>query len=223
MTTTTDPHPEKEHDRRSWRPRWTCSRSTAFAARRWTRSRRRLGCRSPICCITSRRKRRSMTALLMGLMDTWLDPLREMDPDGNPVDEIVAYVLRKLEMARDYPRESRLFANEIVQGAPRILDQIKGPLRDLVDDKAESDRGWIRAGKLARDRPAPPDLLDLVDDPALRRFRCSGPRHSAAGRRRTFRRSRGIPGNALSPRVNPAANQKINFSIMLRSFALWSA
>ena len=93
------------------------------------------------------------TALLMGLMETWLDPLKEMDPDGNPVDEIVAYVLRKLEMARDYPRESRLFANEIVQGAPNILDQIKGPLRDLVDDKADLIESWIRAGKLARIDP----------------------------------------------------------------------
>ncbi len=92
-------------------------------------------------------------ALLMGLMDTWLDPLRELDSDGNPVEEIVAYVLRKLEMARDYPRESRLFANEIVQGAPRILDQIEGPLRDLVNDKAEVIRGWISTGKLAEVDP----------------------------------------------------------------------
>ena len=88
-------------------------------------------------------------ALLIGLMDTWLDPLRALDPDGNPVDEIVAYVLRKLEMSRDFPRESRLFANEIVQGAPRILDQIKGPLRDLVDEKANLIQSWISAGKLA--------------------------------------------------------------------------
>lgn len=51
-------------------------------------------------------------------MANWLDPLREMDADGDPVEEIVAYVLRKLDMARAFPRESRLFANEIVQ-APR--------------------------------------------------------------------------------------------------------
>lgn len=93
------------------------------------------------------------TALLMGLMDTWLDPLKEMDKDGNPVDEIVAYVLRKLEMARVYPRESRLFANEIVQGAPHIADQIKGPLRNLVNDKAELIRGWAGDGKLAEIDP----------------------------------------------------------------------
>ncbi len=89
------------------------------------------------------------TALLTGLMETWLAPLRELDPEGNPVDEIVAYVLRKLEMARDYPRESRLFANEIVQGAPNILDQIRGPLRDLVNDKADLIESWILTGKLA--------------------------------------------------------------------------
>ncbi len=93
------------------------------------------------------------TALLMGLMDTWIDPLKEMDKDGNPVDEIVAYVLRKLEMARVYPRESRLFANEIVQGAPHIADQIKGPLRNLVNDKAELIRGWAGDGKLAEIDP----------------------------------------------------------------------
>jgi TetR/AcrR family transcriptional regulator len=92
-------------------------------------------------------------ALLMELMDTWVDPLRHIGEDGHPVEEIVAYVLRKLEMSRDYPRESRLFANEIVQGAPRILDQIEGPLRDLVNEKAEVIRGWIAAGELAEVDP----------------------------------------------------------------------
>lgn len=88
-------------------------------------------------------------ALLMGLMDTWLDPLRELGEEGDPVEEIVEYVLRKLEMARAFPRESRLFANEIVQGAPRILGQIEGPLRDLVNEKTQVIRGWIAAGELA--------------------------------------------------------------------------
>ena len=87
--------------------------------------------------------------LLSGLLDHWLDPLREMDAKGDPVDEVVSYVLRKLDMARDMPRESRLFANEIVQGAPRILDQIEGPLRDLVTEKAALIQGWADAGRIA--------------------------------------------------------------------------
>lgn len=87
--------------------------------------------------------------LLGGLMDTWLDPLRDVDPVGEPVDEIVSYVLRKLEMARILPRESRLFANEIVQGAPRILSMIKGPLKTLVDEKAVVIGTWADQGRIA--------------------------------------------------------------------------
>lgn len=89
------------------------------------------------------------TALLDGLLDTWLDPLRELDAYGDPLDEILDYVGRKLDMARDFPRESRLFANEILQGAPRIEDALKGDLRDLVDQKAEVIRRWAAAGKIA--------------------------------------------------------------------------
>lgn len=88
-------------------------------------------------------------ALISETLDTWLDPLRELTETASPVDEIVRYVLRKLEMAREYPRESRLFANEIVQGAPRILDIIEGPLKELVDEKAALIADWVRAGRLA--------------------------------------------------------------------------
>lgn len=88
-------------------------------------------------------------ALLSRLMETWLEPLQALDADGDPVEEILAYVLRKLGMARRLPRESRLFANEIVQGAPRMIDKIKGPLRQLVDQKAEIIQDWSRAGKIA--------------------------------------------------------------------------
>ena len=56
--------------------------------------------------------------LMERVLDTWLDPLRAFDDNGNPEAEIRSYIRRKLEMARDFPRESRLFANEVLQGAP---------------------------------------------------------------------------------------------------------
>jgi len=87
--------------------------------------------------------------LLARLLDTWLAPLREMDATGDPVEEILGYVMRKLEMARDYPRESRLFANEILQGAPRVIHQIEGPLKALVDEKAALIQGWSDSGRIA--------------------------------------------------------------------------
>ncbi len=91
--------------------------------------------------------------LLSGLMTTWLDPLRELRPEGDPLQEILGYVRRKLEMSRQFPRESRLFANEIVQGAPRIIGGLEGELKDLVDEKAAIIQNWCDTGKLAKVNP----------------------------------------------------------------------
>ncbi len=87
--------------------------------------------------------------LLSGLMDMWLAPLRAMNAKGDPVAEIEAYMRRKLQMSRDLPRESRLFANEILQGAPRMGAVLTGELKALVDEKAAVIRGWATAGKIA--------------------------------------------------------------------------
>lgn len=91
--------------------------------------------------------------LLTRLLDTWLDPLRMIDKDGEPQAEIMAYLRRKLEMSRDFPRESRLFANEILQGAPRIEEFIRNDLRVLVDEKAALLTEWMTAGQIAKVDP----------------------------------------------------------------------
>ena len=67
--------------------------------------------------------------------------------------EIRSYIRRKLEMARDFPRESRLFANEILQGAPRIIPMLEAELKPLVDEKAAVIRGWSRSGRIAKIDP----------------------------------------------------------------------
>lgn len=92
-------------------------------------------------------------ALLDRLMANWLAPLRKLDEQGDPIEEIVDYALRKLDMAREFPRESRLFANEIVQGAPNISDKIEGELKTLVDEKTQVIKGWSDAGRIAEIEP----------------------------------------------------------------------
>ncbi|MBN8633106.1 MAG: TetR family transcriptional regulator C-terminal domain-containing protein [Rhodobacterales bacterium] len=92
-------------------------------------------------------------ALLTGLLDTWLDPLRAMDPAGDPRVEIMGYVRRKLDLARDFPRESRLFAVEVLQGAPRMREAIEGDLRRLVEEKAVVLSRWMDGGRIARVDP----------------------------------------------------------------------
>ncbi len=90
--------------------------------------------------------------LIDQILDTWLDPLREIDETGEPLVEIKSYIRRKLEMARDYPRESRLFANEILQGAPRIQDELND-LKNLVDEKAKVFKKWMDQGRMRKIDP----------------------------------------------------------------------
>ncbi|PID37475.1 MAG: TetR family transcriptional regulator [Rhodobacterales bacterium] len=88
------------------------------------------------------------SALLNGLMDVWVAPLRALDPTGDPVEELLEYVRKKLALSRQNPRESRLFANEIVQGAPHIAADISGPVKTLVDEKAATIAHWVHTGAL---------------------------------------------------------------------------
>ncbi len=99
------------------------------------------------------RKEEIHRRLISELLVTWLAPLREMDADGDPFPEIRSYIRRKLEMARDFPRESRLFANEMLQGAPRIIEMIEVDLKNLVDEKAAVLTTWMDQGRIARTDP----------------------------------------------------------------------
>lgn len=88
-------------------------------------------------------------ALLTQLLDLWLAPLRELKADGDPRVELGTYIRRKLEMSRDLPRESRLFANEVMRGAQHIAPLLKEGLHNLVAEKAAIIQTWIDAGKVA--------------------------------------------------------------------------
>lgn len=92
--------------------------------------------------------------LLNTLMEEWLNPLDSMNPEGDPLEEITAYIRRKMEMSRLYPRESRLFANEIVQGAPRMLPHLETTLKPLFDKQCGIIAKWMSDGKIAEMDPA---------------------------------------------------------------------
>ena len=99
------------------------------------------------------RKEEIHRRLMSALLETWLAPLQGMDAEGDPFSEIRSYIRRKLEMARDFPRESRLFATEMLQGAPRIIEMIEVDLKNLVDEKAKVLLLWMEQGKIARTDP----------------------------------------------------------------------
>lgn len=87
--------------------------------------------------------------LLETHLDLWLDPLRALSATGEPREQIMGYMRRKLDMSRDYPQESRLFANEVLQGAPHLERIMAGGLHDLVAEKAAIIADWIAQGRIA--------------------------------------------------------------------------
>jgi TetR/AcrR family transcriptional regulator len=93
------------------------------------------------------------TALLSQLLETWLAPLRALDASGDPILELMTYMRRKLQMSRDLPRESRLFANEILQGAPHMSSALEGDLNALVHTKAAVIQAWMDEGRIAPMHP----------------------------------------------------------------------
>lgn len=91
--------------------------------------------------------------LLTRLLDMWLAPMLRINPTGDPLPEVLNYVRAKLHLSRDYPRESRLFAHEVLQGAPHLEDVLDGRLRVLVDQTSAILSLWMAEGRLRRVDP----------------------------------------------------------------------
>jgi TetR/AcrR family transcriptional regulator len=109
----------------------------------------RAGMSKPNLLYYFRRKDDIYRAVLEKTLADWLTPLRNLDPEGEPLSEIARYIRAKMAMSRDNPKASRLFANEMLHGAPAIGDFLSGPMKVLVDDTAQIIKGWIAKGQIA--------------------------------------------------------------------------
>ena len=87
-------------------------------------------------------------AVLTRTLELWLEPLRELDPNGDPRAAFGHYIRRKLDYSRSHPDGSRLFAIEIMQGAPHLAHVLSGELAALFDLKCKLIRRWIAEGRL---------------------------------------------------------------------------
>jgi TetR/AcrR family transcriptional regulator len=100
-------------------------------------------------------------AVLRRMLEMWIEPLRQIQDRDDPRQALTAYIVRKLEFARDYPEASRLFAMEVMRGAPILSDVLASDLKVLVDDKAAIIARWIAAGHLPA-AGAPHHVLFLI-------------------------------------------------------------
>jgi TetR/AcrR family transcriptional regulator len=103
-----------------------------------------------------KRKEDIYSAVLQRTLSLWLAPLQALDPEKEPLEELTRYITAKLELTFARPAASRLFANEILHGAPHVAPFLKGPLKELVNAKAKVIRSWVKHGKL---KPVEPEHL----------------------------------------------------------------
>lgn len=88
-------------------------------------------------------------AVLTRTLEMWLEPLRELDAGRDPAAALGDYIARKLDYSRRHPEASRLFALEILQGAPMLDRVLATDLAALVAAKVATIDRWIADGRLA--------------------------------------------------------------------------
>lgn len=86
--------------------------------------------------------------VLSQVLEEWLKPLKEFTVELEPAEAIGNYIDIKFMLSKKKPEASRLFAFEMMQGAPYLLPLLKGPLKKLVKEKTEIIEKWIEMGKL---------------------------------------------------------------------------
>ncbi len=98
-------------------------------------------------------------AVLDDILALWLDATASIMVEAEPADALRRYIDAKMTYSRKRPFASKVFANELLHGAPAVKGFLGGAMKRLVDDKAKVIEAWIAAGKLA---PVDPHHLFFV-------------------------------------------------------------
>ena len=98
-------------------------------------------------------KRDLYRAVLAQTLQDWLEPTHVIVPEADPKTAIEAYIRAKMALSIARPHASRVFANELLHGAPMIKSLLITDLRQLVLSKSDVIGQWIDAGKMAPVNP----------------------------------------------------------------------
>ncbi len=92
-------------------------------------------------------------AVTEDVLTAWLEAASSFDESADPQEAIAAYIGAKMDMARADPIGSRIWASEILRGAPVIGDFLETTLLDWIKSRETIIRRWIKAGKLVPMEP----------------------------------------------------------------------
>jgi TetR/AcrR family transcriptional regulator len=92
-------------------------------------------------------------AVLAHTLQDWLEPTRVFTPEADPKSAIEAYIRAKMALAMARPHASKVFANELLHGAPVVKTLLASELRPLVLAKAAIIAQWVTQGRMAQVDP----------------------------------------------------------------------
>ncbi len=88
-------------------------------------------------------------AVLARTLHDWLVPMDDLTPEADPRTALEGYIRAKMAMGVQRPDASRVFANELLHGAPVVGELMRTELRDMVRRKAAVIEAWVRDGRMA--------------------------------------------------------------------------
>ena len=87
--------------------------------------------------------------VVQDIFEIWLHAADSFDAAPGPVEGIGAYITAKMEISRRHPYGSKVWASEVMHGAPVIQDYLETTLRDWTEGRIAVIQRWINAGQLA--------------------------------------------------------------------------
>lgn len=90
------------------------------------------------------------STIIANLIAGWDDALSELRADKDPANALQDYVRAKLRYARENPRESRLFASEVIQGARFLSERDRAHMREATDKYVAVLHQWMQEGRMVK-------------------------------------------------------------------------
>lgn len=91
--------------------------------------------------------------VLADILELWNQVFSGASVEDDPKQIMTNYIEAKMRYSQSNPLASRIFAMEIIQGAPHLEKYLSEDLRSWIDDRAEVVYGWIRAEKIVEVDP----------------------------------------------------------------------
>ncbi|MGX9351149.1 TetR family transcriptional regulator C-terminal domain-containing protein [Shimia sp. W99] len=94
--------------------------------------------------------------VVQNIFQIWLQAADIFDAADGPAEGIGAYIDAKMEISRRHPEGSKVWASEVMHGAPVIQDYLETTLMEWTAGRADVIRRWIDEGRMD---PVDPDHL----------------------------------------------------------------